>query len=157
MTSDLIRKKEELEKKLKKRQIKFCYEYIANDYNGTLAAIEAGYKEKTARQQASRLLTNADIAAYVRILQLIAIEESGLSPEFITQKRMEILNRCMQAKPVEVWDYTERKMVSTGEYIFDAKNALKALEALQTTLDGGKGAEGITVKYESPEAEEWSQ
>ncbi len=157
MTEELRKEKEKLEALLKGREKKFAHLYIASDYNGTAAAIEAGYKEKSARQQASRLLTNANIAAYVRILQLIAIEESGLSPEYITRKRMEILDRCLQAVPVEQWDYTEGKKVPTGKYIFDAKNALKALEALEKTVEGGKAAEGVTVKYESPELEEWSQ
>lgn len=37
------------------QQERFCQEY-AVDYNGTNAAIRAGYAEKTAASQASRLL-----------------------------------------------------------------------------------------------------
>ena len=157
MTDELLKQKKECEKKLTKQQIKFCVCYIECDYNGTEAAEKAGYSKKTARQQASRLLTNVNITAYVRILQLIAIETSGLSSECITQKRLEILNRCLQAQPVEKWDYTEQKMVETGEYIFDAKNALKALESLEKTVNGGKDAEGIVIKIESPAVEKWSK
>ena len=157
MTDELLKQKKECEKKLKKQQIQFCVHYIECDYNGTAAAEKAGYSKKTARQQASRLLTNVNITAYVRILQLIAIESSGLSSEFITQKRLEILNRCLQAQPVEEWDYTEQKKVETGEYVFDAKNALKALEALEKTVNGGKDAEGIVIRIESPAVEQWSK
>src|ERR1035437_2745796 len=42
-------------------QQRFVNEYL-RDLNGTAAAVRAGYSEKAARQQASRLLTNAAIA-----------------------------------------------------------------------------------------------
>lgn len=159
MTEELRKEKEALEKELTGKAKKFAHLYIAKDYNGAEAAIAAGYKEKSARQQASRLLTNANIAAYVRILQLIAIEESGLSPEYITRKRMEILDRCLQAVPVEEWDYTEKKKVPTGEYIFDAKNALKALEALEKTVEGGRNEDEksteIVVRFEGEKGKKW--
>jgi phage terminase small subunit len=43
------------------RQARFVEEYIV-DFNATQAAIRAGYSQSTARQQASRLLTNVDIS-----------------------------------------------------------------------------------------------
>ncbi len=43
---------------------RFVQEYMV-DLNGTQAAIRAGYSEKTARSQASRLLTHANIQAHV--------------------------------------------------------------------------------------------
>lgn len=42
----------------------FAEEYLL-DLNGTQAAIRAGYSPKTANQQASRLLANANIRAYI--------------------------------------------------------------------------------------------
>lgn len=54
---------------LNDRQRRFAEAYAANGGNGKQAAIEAGYSPKTARQQAARLLTNADILKYVRRLQ----------------------------------------------------------------------------------------
>ena len=42
----------------------FCENYIIN-FNGTEAAIKAGFSEKTARSQASRLLTRVDIQQYI--------------------------------------------------------------------------------------------
>ena len=44
---------------------RFVDEYII-DQNGTRAAIAAGYSEKSARSQASRLLTNANILKAIR-------------------------------------------------------------------------------------------
>lgn len=43
------------------RQKRFVEEYLV-DFNATQAAIRAGYSQSTARQQASRLLTNVDIS-----------------------------------------------------------------------------------------------
>lgn len=48
--------------KLTPKQKKFVDEYLI-DLNGTQAAIRAGYSEKTAKEQAARLLSNVNITA----------------------------------------------------------------------------------------------
>lgn len=50
--------------KLTDKQQMFCEEYLI-DLNATQAAIRAGYSTKTANEQASRLLTNVNIRAYI--------------------------------------------------------------------------------------------
>lgn len=45
---------------LTKKQERFCLEYLV-DLNGKQAAIRAGYSERTAEQQASRLLSNVKV------------------------------------------------------------------------------------------------
>lgn len=50
------------------RQIAFCLAY-AGCGNATQSAIEAGYSEKTANEQASRLLANVNIQKYLKELQ----------------------------------------------------------------------------------------
>lgn len=47
------------------KQIRFADEYIRNGGNGTQAAIFAGYKEKTAGQQACRMLKDVNISEYI--------------------------------------------------------------------------------------------
>ena len=47
------------------KQIRFADEYIRNGGNGTQAAIFAGYSPKTAAQQASRLLKDANVSEYI--------------------------------------------------------------------------------------------
>ena len=49
---------------LNEKQIRFVEEYM-QDYNATQAAVRTGYSEKTAKQQGSRLLTNADISSAI--------------------------------------------------------------------------------------------
>lgn len=46
------------------KQRRFCDEYLV-DCNATQAAIRAGYSPKTANEQGSRLLANANIKAYI--------------------------------------------------------------------------------------------
>ena len=49
------------------RQIQFAQEYII-DFNGKQAAIRAGYSEKTAESQASRLLRNVKVRSEIERL-----------------------------------------------------------------------------------------
>lgn len=50
-----------------KRQEMFCQEYVISG-NGTQAAIKAGYSEKTANEQAARLLAKVSIQDKIRAL-----------------------------------------------------------------------------------------
>lgn len=44
----------------------FCDAYLANGMNATQAALEAGYSERTAKSQGSRLLTFVDVQDYIK-------------------------------------------------------------------------------------------
>lgn len=61
---------------LNDRQTRFVQEYC-KDFNATQAAIRAGYSEKTAQEQGSRLLSNSMVKAYVeeRKEELAAVAE----------------------------------------------------------------------------------
>lgn len=48
-------------------QERFCQEYVV-DLNGLKAAVRSGYSEKTAAQQASRLLINVKVTARIQSL-----------------------------------------------------------------------------------------
>lgn len=100
------------------------------DLNGTQAAIRAGCREKSARKTASKWLTNADILARVRELQAEQTQRLSVSADFVVQQLVETLNRCMAAQPVMVWDAEARQKVESGEYTFDSRGALRALELI---------------------------
>lgn len=68
--------------KLTPKQEQFCQEYLI-DLNGTQAAIRAGYSPKTAKEQASYLLTNINIKN--RVAELKAVRQSRVE---ITQDRV---------------------------------------------------------------------
>lgn len=50
------------------KQKRFCEEFVKTG-NATQSAISAGYSEKTANEQSSRLLTKVSIKSYIRSLQ----------------------------------------------------------------------------------------
>ena len=108
---------------------RFCLEYVV-DYNGTQAAIRAGYSDKSAYSQANRMLKNADVLARIRALQEEQAKRLSLNSDMVVAKIMETYSRCMQAEPVMEWDYMAKEYKPTGEYTFDSKGALRALELL---------------------------
>lgn len=114
---------------LTRKELAFCEEYV-KDYNGTKAAIRAGYKESNAASQASRLLKKPEILEQIKNNQKDLVKKSCLSEEKIIKKLEDILDHCVSAVPVMEWNYEEHEYVPTGEYQFDSKGALKAIELL---------------------------
>lgn len=114
---------------LTRQQEKFCQEYVV-DYNGTQAAIRAGYKENSARKQGSRLLTNADILARVHELQKDQLDRLAISQDYVVLQLLETYKCCREPSPVMRYDPSTREMEETGMYQFDSKGALRALELL---------------------------
>ena len=53
---------------LTKMEVAFCYEYIANKFNGVKAATAAGYSENSARTKAAQLLAKSNIKKKVKDL-----------------------------------------------------------------------------------------
>lgn len=107
----------------------FAKEYIV-DLNATQAAIRAGYSENTAKQQGSRLLTNADIRAYIEEHQKKRAAKLELDAQWVLDKLTQVVEKSMQEKEVEKWDYSERQLIGTGEYVYDSNGANKALELI---------------------------
>lgn len=77
-----------LKPKFTQKQISFMKAYVVNQ-NATKAAIEAGYSQKTARQQGQRLLSNVDIRAMVdKALAAIAKKQEVRAEEVIRETRL---------------------------------------------------------------------
>lgn len=66
------------------KQKSFVREY-AIDSNGTQAAIRAGYSEKTAPEQGSRLLRNVKVKAAVAETQEAHAERAGITVDSLTE------------------------------------------------------------------------
>ena len=144
---------EELEQLLTRRERLFVEEYD-KDGNGTQAAIRAGYtagkKNVSASVQASKLLRSAKISAYRRARAKELCRQLGISRETIRLNVMDVYRRCMTAKPVMKYDPDRREWVESGEYVFDSKGALKAMELLGKPLgmferDGDEVQGGVTI------------
>jgi len=74
---------------LTEKQRRFVDEYLA-DLNGKQAAIRCGYSEKTAEQQASRLLSNVKVKEAVSLKQKILSERLNISAERVLQEYAKI-------------------------------------------------------------------
>lgn len=126
-------KSAELAKKLKPRERTFVREYM-RDLNGTQAAIRAGYSEKSAASQASRLLRKSEVREYRDALMQEAFEAIGINKYNIVMCIWEIYERCMEKELVEEWSSELHCYVPTGVWQFNAKGALKALDMLRQML-----------------------
>ncbi|HAL7886072.1 TPA: terminase small subunit, partial [Escherichia coli] len=72
-------------KQLTPKQELFCREYL-KDLNGTQAAIRAGYSEKTANEQASRLLANVNVQKFVAELKSARVEQTGIDAAYVLRR-----------------------------------------------------------------------
>lgn len=124
---------EELEKLLKPKQRRFVWEYEM-DWNGTRAAIRAGYGEKGAAVTASRLLKNANVAAYMRARQREQYAAMNINRETLSMKMQKVFEQCMEGTPHLVWDSETKEYVPDGTFVFDSKGANSALKMLGDSI-----------------------
>jgi len=120
---------EQLEAMLNPRQRKFVQE-LEVDGVAYKAAVRAGYSKKTADSQASDLLRNPKIAAYRRARARLLFNALGHDRDGLGVKLVEILDRCMDAKPHQSWDSEAREWVDDGTWVFDSRGAVKAIETM---------------------------
>lgn len=99
----------------------FCKEYII-DLNATQAAKRAGYSEKTAQEQGSRLLSNVMVQERITELKSDREKRLQIDADWVLKQAVKVHERCMQAEPVIVGGEP------TGEYKFDSAGANKSLE-----------------------------
>lgn len=120
-------------KKLTDKQKRFCEEYVV-DLNAIRAykLVYANCKsDRTASANSSRLLANANVAAYVRELKEQIAQEAKVTAADVLKDLIEVKNRCMQATPVKVWDSDSHSYVdSDAEFTFDSKGANTALKLI---------------------------
>jgi phage terminase small subunit len=118
-----------------KKHETFCQEYL-KDLNGTQAAIRAGYSEKTANVQSSAFLAKPNIRARIQELMAERSKQTLVDAAYVIEGLVEVKERCMQRKPVMVWDARQKAMVQkldeegNNVWEFDSNGANKALELL---------------------------
>jgi len=98
----------------------FCNKYITRlngrIYNGTHAAIAAGYSERTARTQASKLLTNPNIKARIEELKQAAMER-------IQKDQYTALDLIMKAATDDIGNYLRFYQDEIGNIKIDIKDS----------------------------------
>ena len=73
------------------KQEAFCYAYVELN-NGTQAAIKAGYSKKTAREQASRLLSKVNIRSKIAELRKPEQERSIATAQEVMEYFTKVMN-----------------------------------------------------------------
>lgn len=126
------------EKGLTEREELFCRRF-AECYNATQAALDVGYgrrkdgteNRKSAENAGYKLRKKPEVRERIAQLMSDCANEAGATPIYIAQKLKEITDRCLQeVKPEMVWNGAERKLVESGEYVFNARDAVNALKVL---------------------------
>lgn len=75
--------------KLSDKQKRFCEEYLI-DFNGTQAAIRAGYSKKTAKEQSSRALTLVNVQEHIAFMQRQTSEKLNITKERVLNEYAKI-------------------------------------------------------------------
>lgn len=104
------------------KQEAFCQEYIIT-LNGTQAAIKAGYSEKTATMQASRLLTNDNVSQRITELKATRSKKAEIDATYVLNRLVEIdqmdaldiLAGDGSIKPIQEWPKVWRQYLSGFE------------------------------------------
>lgn len=112
----------EKEPNLTDKQKAFCREYVI-DWNGSQAAIRAGYAEASARSQASDLLTNPNIRA----------EIDRIISDSLDSRKAEIKKRVIDNLEQIAWNDLERDehYNRDGELVsVSRRDRIKSLELL---------------------------
>ncbi|MET3853050.1 terminase small subunit [Rhizobium sp. OAE497] len=116
------------------RQERFVDEYL-KDLNGTKAAIRAGFSRHSAKDQASQMLANPEIAAAVDAAKVARSHRTGIDADWVLTRLAEeveadladLYNDDGSLLPVEEWPLIWRQGLVSG---FDVEE-----------LFGGKGEE----------------
>lgn len=119
--------------KLTRKREKFCREYLV-DFNGTRAAIRAGYRKRTARSMAAQLLTKLNVKARLSELGQKVIKENDLS----VARFAEEVRRLAFYDPRAFFDHTG-KPIDIQNLDEETAAALAGFEtqSTRTRVDGG--------------------
>jgi phage terminase small subunit len=104
-------------KKITTKQEAFCREYLL-DLNGTQAAVRAGYSQRTANEQAARLLANVSVRSHIKKLMDERADRVGRSADDVLRDIHKVKDSCMREVPDQMGNLV----------MVDSKAALKALE-----------------------------
>ena len=112
--------------KLTDKQRSFIEHYCSNGFNATQAAISAGYSEKTAQEQSSRLLSNVIISDAIQEFMGKATKKALITTEDIVKRLMD-----------------------ESEYVGEGSSHSARIAALKTLTDYTGGFDNNKQKVES--------
>ncbi len=128
---------------LNDKQEMFCREYLI-DLNATQAAIRAGYSEKTANAQSSRLLINVNIQNRIKELKLNRNERVEIDADYVLKRLVEIdqmdvldiLHDDGGIKPIHEWPKVWRTSLSGMDLaeMFESKDGERDLVGIMKKI-----------------------
>ena len=119
---------------------KFAQEYCV-DFNATQAAIRAGYSKRSARQQASVLLTKPNIAARVKEITLKDVTTVEMSPERIIRE-WSFLGTCDVSKAFDA----NGNLLPIHEIPEDVRRSIAGFQLVEERDENGEGTGHMTKK-----------
>ena len=119
------------------KQQRFVEEYLI-DLNATQSAIRAGYSEKTANEQGSRLLANVSISEAIAEAQNKRTEQTQIDAAYVLKRLVEIdqmdvldiMDDQMKILPLRDWPKIWRQYISNIENLelTDADGVFKKIK-----------------------------
>ena len=128
--------------KITPKQERFVEQYLI-DLNATQAAIRAGYSRKTAKQQASRLLTNVDLAAAIAAGK----ERLAAKAELTAKRVLEELRRIAFCDARQFFT-PDGKMKPSSEWSEEQGSQLAGFEAIVGNVSNQDGHTDTIHKIE---------
>jgi phage terminase small subunit len=130
---------------------RFADEWLI-DENATQAAIRAGFSERCAKQQGSRLLSNADVRAYISAKQEERSRSLGFTADRIKREYLAIaladrteifrnVNGAVCLKPFEEWPLACRQAIA----------GVKVKRRMEGRGDAAVPMEVIEIRFEAKE------
>lgn len=113
---------------LTERQARFV-QFVLSAPTIAEAAVRAGYSPRTADSQASQLLKIPKVAQALAVERALRAKKARRDSNWVRDNLVSIAERCMQATPV-----LNSRGVPTGEYSFDSRGAIRALELVGRDL-----------------------
>jgi len=133
--------------KLTAKQKKFVAEYV-KDLNATQAAIRAGYSEKTANEQAARLLVNVSIQNALQATQKKVAKEDLIDALYIKQQSHQLYLQCAGLAPIKKLINKDGVPISVEVREFNGPAANKAIENLGKHVDIQAFKESLKIEGE---------
>ena len=120
---------------LTEKQLLFCKHYIKH-FNATKAAIEAGYSERSARTEASRLLTNENIQPTISKLMKKRMDRVDVDADYVLKE----LIACWEADPADIIDLEKGCLKPITEWPTAWRRMISGMKIKQLTEGFGEDA-----------------
>jgi phage terminase small subunit len=123
-------------------QIKLFVTEFLKDFNGTKAAIRAGYSPRTAQEQASRLLSSVIVQEELQRQQETLQKKHGITLDRVVEEYAKIA--FLDIRDIAHWGEKGVEFIGSEDISDDAAAAIAEIKSVETTTTFGE--DGQTEK-----------